>query len=126
MKNISYLTTGYLSRHLPVVTTIVAVFIPAALFASEAVHADTLDLTTRTLGYLALAIFAFAYILVTAEDFTQLRKSKPVIIAAGLILGMIGWVSTQTGLATGPSTLILKPFKPGKLVAIKNLVARLA
>jgi len=76
----------------------IAAFVPAALFASEAVHADTLDLTTHTVGYLALAIFAFAYLLVTAEEFTHLRKSKPVIIAAGLIWGLIGWVSTQAGL----------------------------
>ena len=31
----------------------IAAFVPAALFASEAVHADTLDLTTHTVGYLA-------------------------------------------------------------------------
>ena len=98
MKNSSYLTTWFISRCLPTVTAMIAAFVPAALFASEAVHADTLDLTTHTVGYLALAIFAFAYLLVTAEEFTHLRKSKPVIIAAGLIWGLIGWVSTQAGL----------------------------
>ena len=98
MKNISYLTTGYISRCLFAITAIVAVFIPAVLFASESVHADALDLTTHTVGYLALAIFALSYILVTAEEFTHLRKSKPVIIAAGLIWGLIGWVSTQAGM----------------------------
>ena len=98
MKNIFCLSAGRLSRYLTVVTAIVAAFIPAALFASEAVHADTLDLTTHTVGYLALAIFALAYLLVTAEEFTHLRKSKPVIIAAGLIWGLIGWVSTQAGM----------------------------
>ena len=96
--NRSHTTTGVISRYLPAVAAMFAAFIPAALFASEAAHADTLDLTTHTVGYLALAIFACAYILVTAEEFTHLRKSKPVIIAAGLIWGMIGWVSTQAGL----------------------------
>jgi len=76
----------------------IAGLLPAALFASETGPADSLGLTTHTVGYLALAIFAFAYLLVTAEEFTHLRKSKPVIIAAGLIWGMIGWVSTQAGL----------------------------
>jgi NhaD family Na+/H+ antiporter len=96
--NSNCLTSGFISRYLSVVAAIFAVFIPAALFASEAAHADTLDLSTHTVGYLALAIFAFAYLLVTAEEFTHLRKSKPVIIAAGLIWGLIGWVSTQAGM----------------------------
>jgi len=98
MKSHSCLSAGRLSRYLTVVTAMIAAFIPAVLFASEAVHADTLDLTTHTVGYLALVIFALAYILVTAEEFTHLRKSKPVIIAAGLIWGLIGWVSTQAGM----------------------------
>ena len=96
--NRSHPATGGISRYLPAVAAMFAAFVPAALFASEAVHADTFDLTTHTVGYLALAIFAFAYILVTAEEFTHLRKSKPVIIAAGVIWSMIGWVSTQAGL----------------------------
>ena len=53
MKNSSCLTTGFISRCLPTVTAMIAAFVPAALFASEAVHADTLDLTTHTVGYLA-------------------------------------------------------------------------
>ncbi|MEN8204479.1 MAG: sodium:proton antiporter NhaD [Pseudomonadota bacterium] len=96
--NRSHQSTGFISRYLPGLTAVLAACLPSALFASEATHADTLDLTTHTVGYLALAIFALAYILVTAEEFTHLRKSKPVIIAAGLIWGLIGWVSTQAGL----------------------------
>jgi NhaD family Na+/H+ antiporter len=98
MNHYSCLTAGFISRIMPAVTAIVAVLMPAVVFASEATQANTLDLTTHTVGYLALAIFAFSYLLVTAEEFTHLRKSKPVIIAAGLIWGLIGWVSTQAGL----------------------------
>jgi len=90
MKNRSYVMSAFIAG--------IAGLLPAALFASETGPADSLGLTTHTVGYLALAIFAFAYLLVTAEEFTHLRKSKPVIIAAGLIWGMIGWVSTQAGL----------------------------
>jgi NhaD family Na+/H+ antiporter len=90
MKNRSYFMSAFIAG--------IAGLLPAALFASETGPADSLGLTTHTVGYLALAIFAFAYLLVTAEEFTHLRKSKPVIIAAGLIWGMIGWVSTQAGL----------------------------
>ncbi|MCP4233277.1 MAG: sodium:proton antiporter, partial [Aestuariibacter sp.] len=36
-----------------------------------------------------------AYILVIAEEFTQLRKSKPVILAAGVIWAIIAWAYQQ-------------------------------
>lgn len=49
-----------------------------------------LDLTATWFGYLALAIFVVAYVLVIFEETTQLRKSKPVLIAAGLIWALIG------------------------------------
>jgi NhaD family Na+/H+ antiporter len=71
---------------------------PAVVHSSATGQVDSLDLATHTVGYLALAVFAIAYILVTAEEFTNLRKSKPVMIAAGLIWGMIGWISSQRGL----------------------------
>lgn len=71
--------------------------LPVAVVAGETGRTGAPDLTTHTVGYLALAIFALAYLLVTAEEFTHLRKSKPVIIAAGLIWGLIAWVSTQSG-----------------------------
>ena len=45
----------------------------------------SLDLTYHWAGFSALAIFVFAYALVMAEEFTHLRKSKPVVIAAGII-----------------------------------------
>jgi len=51
-----------------------------------------LDLTNHGVGYTALAIFVVAYLFVMAEEFTHLRKSKPVILAAGMIWAMIAWV----------------------------------
>ncbi len=44
-----------------------------------------IDLTDTAVGYVAIGIFALAYLLVMAEEFTGLRKSKPVILAAGMI-----------------------------------------
>ncbi len=75
---------------------LVALFSGAAL-ATETTHTGTLDMTTSTVGYVSLAIFALAYLLVTVEEFTHLRKSKPVIIAAGLIWGMVAWSAGQSG-----------------------------
>ncbi|MEJ2681312.1 MAG: sodium:proton antiporter NhaD [Gammaproteobacteria bacterium] len=57
-----------------------------SVFASESHHVSTaLNLTTHWVGYAALAIFAAAYLLVILEEHIHLRKSKPVILAAGLI-----------------------------------------
>ncbi len=51
---------------------------------------ETLPLTTHWAGILSLIVFVVAYVLVIFEDATQMRKSKPVMIAAGLIWMMIG------------------------------------
>jgi Na+/H+ antiporter NhaD/arsenite permease-like protein len=57
-----------------------------------------LDLTATWFGYLALAIFVIAYILVIVEDAIELRKSKPVLVAAGLIWALIGLAYTAAGI----------------------------
>ena len=59
---------------------------------AASVSGDRLDLTTHWVGYAGLGIFTLAYLLVMAEEFTQLRKSKPVILASGIIWGLIAWV----------------------------------
>ena len=57
-----------------------------------------LDLTRSWFGYTALTIFVVAYLLVILEEATQLRKSKPVLIAAGLIWALIGMAYAGAGL----------------------------
>jgi hypothetical protein len=59
--------------------------------ASAAESAGRIDLTTSWVGYTALTIFALAYALVMAEETLHLRKSKPVLVAAGVIWALIGW-----------------------------------
>ena len=49
----------------------------------------TLNLTMHWAGFTALAIFVTSYAFVMAEEFTHLRKSKPVVLAAGLIWAII-------------------------------------
>ena len=78
---------------------------PTAVLASEG-GAAQVDLTNSATGFLALGIFVFAYALVMAEEFTHLRKSKPVILAAGIIWVLAaaaypgndprGWASSST------------------------------
>ena len=50
-----------------------------------------MDLTGHWVGAAAILIFVLAYVLVIVEEFTQLRKSKPVILAAGLIWAIIAY-----------------------------------
>ena len=78
---------------------ILTLIIPSFAFATtQSVH-EPFDLTDSAIGFTAIAIFVFAYLLVMGEEFIHLRKSKPVIVAAGLIWGMIGWYYTQHGMS---------------------------
>jgi len=57
-------------------------------------HADP-HFTGTTLGYLALGVFVLAYAMVVSEEVIKLRKSKPVIFAAGLIWILVAVVYHQ-------------------------------
>ena len=56
-----------------------------------------LDFTGHWAGYLSLIIFAAAYVLVILEETTHMRKSKPVMLAGGLIWTLIGIAYMQAG-----------------------------
>lgn len=56
-----------------------------------------IDLTNTTVGFFALGIFVLAYALVMAEEALHMRKSKPVLIAAGIIWIVIGMVYADAG-----------------------------
>ena len=69
---------------------------PLTGMASPA-EGQRIDLTDSGIGLAALTVFVLAYLLVMGEEFLHLRKSKPVILAAGLIWGMIAWYYAGTG-----------------------------
>ncbi len=71
--------------------------IPSLAMASGGGGENHLDLTTSWVGYASLAIFVVAYGFVMAEEYTHMRKSKPVLLAAGIIWGIIGWVYASHG-----------------------------
>ncbi|MEO0650664.1 MAG: sodium:proton antiporter NhaD, partial [Planctomycetota bacterium] len=54
------------------------------------------DLTGTTLGLAAVGVFGLAYILVVAEDLIHLRKSKPMLLAAGIL-----WILTAIAIGDG-------------------------
>jgi len=64
---------------------------------SEAAQAQLLDLTTNPYGIAALILFVLAYIIVIFEEQLHMRKSKPVLLAGGLIWMLIGLAYLGTG-----------------------------
>ncbi len=74
-------------------------FLATGVFAATGVSHEPLDLTSSTVGFVSLILFMIAYLFVMAEEYTHLRKSKPVIFAAGIIWAMIGWVYMSHGMS---------------------------
>ena len=56
-----------------------------------------MELTTHWAGILAIVIFIAAYALVILEENLHLRKSKPVIVAAGLIWVLVAYAFMSVG-----------------------------
>ncbi|WP_404398145.1 sodium:proton antiporter NhaD [Idiomarina loihiensis] len=73
--------------------TVISLLFSVSVLAAEP-SADRIDLTSSTVGYAAIVIFILAYILVMGEEKLHMRKSKPVLVAAGVIWILIGFVYT--------------------------------
>ncbi|HCM46357.1 MAG TPA: sodium:proton antiporter [Colwellia sp.] len=80
-----------------VLLALIVVLFPSMTFASEAAH-QSIDLTNHWIGYTAIAIFVLAYTLVILEEQLHLRKSKPVLLAAGLIWILIAAYYSANGM----------------------------
>jgi NhaD family Na+/H+ antiporter len=72
-------------------------FIPSIALAASTGEHTQLDLTDHIFGYIALIIFGIAYTLVIFEEQIHMAKSKPVLLAAGLIWILIAIVYQQHG-----------------------------
>lgn len=73
-----------------------------ALTGSPAIamaNGNVLDVTSSPLAWTCIAVFVFAYCLVMAEEPLHLRKSKPVIMAAGIIWTIIAFIAVQKGVS---------------------------
>lgn len=78
-------------------TVLFGALLPGLVHASDGTGA-ALNLTTSPVGVLAIALFVGAYALVMLEDVIHLPKSKPVLIAAGLIWLLIALTYQGSGL----------------------------
>jgi len=66
-------------------TLLVTLMLPSLAQAESLNPVSSVNLTASMFGILSLLIFVGAYGLVISEEFLHLRKSKPMIVAAGLI-----------------------------------------
>lgn len=65
--------------------------------AAAATEGNLLDFTNHWAGFAAVAIFVIAYAVVIGEEMLHLRKSKPVIVAAGIIWTLVAVAYMQHG-----------------------------
>ena len=91
---------------------LLALFSSPALMAAESTAgaAPALDLVLHPVGLICLALFAIAYALVIAEERLHLRKSIPVLTAAGVIWTLLGWVYHVHGLPEVVGTVMRHSF----------------
>ena len=75
--------------------------VPVAALAVTATGTGVLDLTGTWLGIFALVIFFAAYALIISEEAIHLRKSKPIMVAAGLIWLLVAIAFIQQGDSLG-------------------------
>lgn len=78
-------------------TAIMAMCFPVTALA--ATTGDIPSMTGTTYGIAALIIFVFAYALVIGEEQIHMRKSKPVMVAAGLIWVLVALAYASAGVS---------------------------
>ncbi len=67
-------------------------------FAMAATNAgQPVDFTGHWIGFVSIAVFVVAYLLVISEETLHLRKSKPVMVAAGIIWILVAVAFAQRG-----------------------------
>ena len=74
-----------------------ALFACVPVQASEAGASVNFHLTAHPIGWLALVLFVLAYVAVVLEERIHVAKSKPVVLAAALIWGVIAWQTSGVG-----------------------------
>lgn len=74
-------------------------FLPALLIPAPALGAEApaADFTGHWAGIFSVVIFVFTYLLVITEETTHLRKSKPVMVGAGVIWVLVAYAFAESG-----------------------------
>ena len=85
-----------LSRHIMSIS-ILSIFLSFPISVLAAGDAHLQDFTAHWAGIVCLVVFVLAYSLVVFEDQLHMRKSKPVMVAAGIIWMFVAIVYSQSG-----------------------------
>jgi NhaD family Na+/H+ antiporter len=75
---------------------LILLLLPSLAFASGDAG-EWIDLTSHWVGYSAIAVFVIGYVFVIFEEQVHMRKSKPVMLSAGIIWIMIAAVYASNG-----------------------------
>ena len=70
---------------------------PTPALAAEATGGMNLGLTSAPIGLFAVVIFVVAYLVVMTEEFTHIRKSKPVLIGGAAIWVLLAVAAGEVG-----------------------------
>ena len=82
-----------------------------------------MELLNHPISIISLLIFVIAYGLVVTEEVTHLRKSKPVLFAAGMIWAMIAWVGAKNDFSQSVEDAIMHAFSEFSQLMLFLLVA---
>jgi Na+/H+ antiporter NhaD/arsenite permease-like protein len=88
-----------LLRLLMIFAPLLLMFMPELAMAGEDKFGN-LGLTGTERGIYCVLIFLVAYGFVMTEEFTHMRKSKPVILAAGIIWAHVAVLASSAGIST--------------------------
>ena len=89
----------------PVLLAAVALLVAGPAWATGS-PASPLDLTASTFGLVAVLVFVAAYGFVVSEEMLHVRKSQPVIVAAGVIWVLVAMAYSAEGDIHTPSDLL--------------------
>ncbi len=78
----------FIKQYITAVFFILLIIISPNVYAAAA---GSLDITMSMTSIACIVIFVFAYVLVIFEEQLHLAKSKPVLVAAGIIWTLIAW-----------------------------------
>ena len=65
-----------------------------------------LNATNSVFGIIALTVFIIAYLLVILEEITDLKKSKPILLASGIIWIIVAVIAKQQNLLSFASLAV--------------------
>jgi len=82
-----------------------------------------MELLNHPISIISLLIFVIAYGFVVTEEVTHLRKSKPVLFAAGVIWAMIAWVGAKYDFSHSVEDAIMNAFSEFSQLMLFLLVA---